>query len=68
MMKSEVLVHFPASPVVSDFGRRPKPNKALEPTTHSVTPRAFVPKSECNNRAGHRIPARVAPERVVAHL
>jgi uncharacterized RDD family membrane protein YckC len=45
-----------------------KPNKAPEPTTRSVTPRAFVPRSECNSRTVLPIPARVAPKRVVAHL
>jgi hypothetical protein len=46
-----------------------KPNKAPEPTTRSVTPRAFVLSSEMKQIA-YPNAARVAPEpvKVVAHL
>jgi signal peptidase I len=45
-----------------------EPNKAPEPTTRSVTPRAFSRRFESPSRTDFLIPARVAPERVVAHL
>jgi hypothetical protein len=44
------------------------PNKAPEPTTRSVTPRAFLRPSEMKPRTPNRHAARGAPERVVAHL
>ena len=44
------------------------PNKAPEPTTRSVTPRAFSREPELKFRTDNRHAARVAPERVVAHL
>ena len=47
---------------------KPRPNKAPEPTTRSVTPRAFLHRFECRSRTELLIAARVAPERVVAHL
>jgi hypothetical protein len=47
---------------------RNRPNKAPEPTTHSVTPRAFLRITEMKLQIPDRRAARVAPERVVAHL
>jgi hypothetical protein len=44
------------------------PNKAPEPTSTSVTPRALVPKIECSNRIDRSIAARVVPAVLVAHL
>ena len=45
-----------------------KPNKAPEPTTMSVTPRAILRAIEMNPRNPNRDAARVAPAMVVAHL
>jgi hypothetical protein len=45
-----------------------KPNKAPEPTSRSVTPRAIVLFSEMKQRTSNPNPARVAPEQAVAHL
>ena len=44
------------------------PNKAPEPTSHSVTPRAVSRESEMKHCTDNRHAARVAPERAVAHL
>jgi hypothetical protein len=43
-------------------------NKAPEPTSRSVTSRAFLRSLECSNRTDPPIAARAAPERAVAHL
>jgi hypothetical protein len=43
-------------------------NKALEPTTTAVMPRASLPVSEVKQRTEDRNPARVTPAVVVAHL
>src|SRR5688500_962541 len=51
-----------------DFAEPSEPNKALEPTTRSVTPRAFLRRFESTSRPDQSNAARVAPERVVAHL
>ena len=44
------------------------PNKALEPTSTSVTPRALSGAFEMKHRTGKRPEARVAPAVAVAHL
>jgi hypothetical protein len=44
------------------------PNKAPEPTSCSVTPRATVPSIELKQQNPSRLQARVAPEQAVAHL
>ena len=44
------------------------PNKALEPTTMAVTPRAFVRVIELKLQNPNRHTARGAPALVVAHL
>ena len=44
------------------------PNKSLEPTSPTVTPRAFETMIECPNWRARSIPARVAPAVLVAHL
>jgi hypothetical protein len=44
------------------------PNKALEPTTTAVMPRAILPASKLKHRTGDPNPARVTPAVVVAHL
>jgi hypothetical protein len=68
MLESEFLIHSLAASVASDFGHPTQPNKAPEPTTRSVTPRAFLRISEMKLQTRNRHAARVAPERVVAHL
>jgi len=53
----------------ADFSEESQaPNKAPEPTSRSVTPRAIVPKIEVKLRIQNRPVARVAPARAVAHL
>ena len=47
---------------------RERANKAPEPTSRSVTPRAIVPKIEMKRRIPNCPVARVAPARAVAHL
>jgi hypothetical protein len=44
------------------------PNKAPEPTPTSVTPRAFLRAMKMKRRIADRVPARGAPDAVVAHL
>ena len=50
------------------FVSRSMPNKALEPTPTSVTPRAIAPTSEMNHQTENRLQARVVPAAGVAHL
>ena len=45
-----------------------KPNKAPEPTTMTVTPRAIVGGFEMKPQTPNRYAARGAPAMVVAHL
>jgi len=45
-----------------------EPNKAPEPTTMAVTPRAFVRVIEVKQQNPNRHAARGAPATVVAHL
>jgi hypothetical protein len=45
-----------------------EPNKAPEPTSCSVTPRAILSCSELKQRTANSNAARVAPEQAVAHL
>ena len=45
-----------------------KPNKAPEPTTMAVTPRAIVRVIEMKPQSPNRHAARGAPATVVAHL
>jgi hypothetical protein len=45
-----------------------KANKAPEPTSGSVTPRAILPKAEMKHRNQYRSAARGAPAPLVAHL
>jgi len=45
-----------------------RPNKAPEPTTTAVMPRATLPVSGVKNRTDDQNPARVMPAVVVAHL
>jgi hypothetical protein len=45
-----------------------RPNKAPEPTPTSVTPRAFSRVMKVKRQIAVRIPARGAPDAVVAHL
>jgi hypothetical protein len=45
-----------------------RPNKAPEPTTMSVTPRATLRVIEMKPRTANRHAARGAPAMVVAHL
>jgi hypothetical protein len=47
---------------------RKTPNKAPEPTTFAVTPRASPRVIELKRRIADRHPARGAPAKVVAHL
>ena len=59
----------PPSIRVGYQGESPKPpNKAPEPTTTSVTPRAILRSSEVKQRTEARSEARVVPAAVVAHL
>ena len=44
------------------------PNKALEPTSTSVMPRATLPFPDLNGRTALPNPARVTPAVAVAHL
>jgi hypothetical protein len=48
--------------------KKEKPNKSPEPTSCSVTPRAFVSFSEMEQQPPNPNAARVAPEQAVAHL
>src|SRR5260221_9375663 len=48
--------------------RKKRPNKAPEPTTMAVTPRAIVRVIEMKPQTAHRHAARDAPAIVVAHL
>jgi hypothetical protein len=48
--------------------RRKRPNKAPEPTSGSVTPRAIEGMVETKQWNENRSPARVAPAPAVAHL
>jgi len=44
------------------------PNKAPEPTTFAVTPRAMVRLIDMKQQNPNRYAARAAPTKVVAHL
>jgi hypothetical protein len=52
----------------SDFVFGAEPNKAPEPTPTSVTPRASSRAMKLKRRIADRVPARGAPDAVVAHL
>ena len=67
---SLAFVRFPRPSGLSEvvFHKNKRPNKALEPTACSVTPRAFVPSSEMKQRTAFPKAARVVPEQAVAHL
>ena len=57
------------SPFITEIVSSPQsPNKAPEPTSTSVTPRAFVPKMKCSIRITQSKAARVVPAVLVAHL
>ena len=67
-LKLQVVRH-PARMQFGAAGHNPsQPNKAPEPTSRSVTPRAISRESELKPRTDNRITARVAPEQAVAHL
>jgi hypothetical protein len=60
--------HFDES-YLDAYMKAPKPpNKAPEPTSCSVTPRAIEAEAEMKQRKEGRSAARVAPEQAVAHL
>ena len=52
----------------AEVSRAQRANKAPEPTTTSVTPRAMLRLSEMKQQTENRIEARVVPAVVVAHL
>jgi hypothetical protein len=68
MKRSKVRDHSSASSVDSLFAPRARPNKAPEPTSRSVTSRAFLPRIEGPSWIDLPTAARAAPERAVAHL
>jgi len=68
--KSERLVFefIAAASAIDVFEATQRPNKAPEPTTTAVMPRATLPVSDVKQRTENRNPARVTPAVVVAHL
>jgi hypothetical protein len=67
-MRSRVFPRFSPALRLCFFIPAPEPNKAPEPTPTSVTPRASSRAMKLKRRIGDRVPARGAPDAVVAHL
>ena len=65
---TQLLSGFSVSLVAPVFAIQNRSNKAPEPTTMAVTPRAIVRETEMKPRNPNREDARGAPATVVAHL